>query len=388
MRTNVTKLFMCIILLTVFVFSETQAQIYVETGKIGFRLTDYGAIRLFAPSTNDDRQLDRVNIIAAVSKDAVSDYNEDHNSTIAAYLVESPAKADTELVVEFNSEYAPKPPKVYYRLHVYSWVNEAFIIARYTVINDSNQQVTMYLGAVSVPQVAGSYGGETNSYNSGHQTAFCYRTGDTYYSGLRFLSSSAYSYHALDWDVYSPDDPDNDAAVDSTRYHMTADPGFDTTTIAGGDGSIFSLNAGAYTLAAGDSAVVYLAIACAAGENDLMLASDAAQAKYDNVFTAIDKPGNPEIPTSIALQQNYPNPFNPGTTIQFTLDKGSDILLNVYNLNGQLVNTIAAGSYSAGQHMATWNGKDSHGNEVASGIYLYRLTVGSTSFTKKMVLVR
>jgi hypothetical protein len=388
MRTNFTKLLMCFILLSLFFYSESLAQVFAETGKIGVRLDDFGAIRLYAPSTNDDRQFSRVSIVAALSEADVSDYWEDHDSTMTAYLIAPSAIADTELVAEFNSNYSEEPPKVYFRLHVYSWTNEPYAIVRYTAINDSNQQVTLYLGAVVVPQITGSYGAETNSYNSDHKTAFSYRTGDTYYSGIRWLSSDPYSYHALDWDVYSPDNAEDDAATDSTRYHMTADAGFDVSMIAGGNGSIFSLNAGAYTLAAGDSAVIYLAIASAAGETDLMTAADAAQTKYNTLFTAIAEPADRGIPTSLALQQNYPNPFNPTTTIQFTMNKASDVQLSIYNLSGQLLKTIAAGTYGVGSHWITWNGTDSRGNEVASGIYLYRLTIGTTSLTKKMILVR
>jgi hypothetical protein len=169
---------------------------------------------------------------------------------------------------------------------------------------------------------------------------------------------------------------------------MTADAGFDAEMTAGGDGSILSLNAGAFTLAAGDSAVVYYAMAFAKSETDLMTATDAAQAKYNDLFTAIDDNAGPEILSSFTLQQNYPNPFNPSTSIQFSLNNSTDLQLNVYNLSVQFVNTIAAGTYSAGSHLATWNGRDSRGNEVASGIYLYRLISANTSLTKKMILVR
>jgi hypothetical protein len=389
MRTNLTRLLMCFVLMSMLVFSTSQAQVFFETGKIGVRVSDAGAVRIYAPSTNDNQQLSRVNIIAALSEQAVSDYNDDHDAgNVAAALVIPPTLADTEVVVEFNSEYASLPPKVYYRLHVYSWINESYVIARFTAINQTGQQGTFYLGVVTVPRIAGSYGGETDSYNATHQTAFCYRAVDTCYAGYRLVSAEPFSYHALDWTVYSPDDPSSDMATDSTRYHMTADAGFDGDITAGGDGSILSLNAGAFTLADGDSAVVYYAMAFAKSENDLMTATDAAQAKYNALFTAIDDYAGPEMPSSFSLQQNYPNPFNPTTFIQFTLSKSSDLQLNVYNLNGQYVKTIAAGNYSAGAHLATWDGRDSRGKAVASGIYLYRLTSAGTSFTKKMILVR
>ncbi len=173
MSTRVTKLFMCFILLSMFFFSESQAQIFFETGKIGVRVSNAGAVRIYAPSTNDNQQLSRVTIIAALSEQAVSDYTDDHDAgDVAAALVIPPTLADTEAVVEFNSEYSSLPPKVYYRLHVYSWLNESYIIARFTAINQTGQEGTFYIGATTVPRIAGSYGGETNSYNITHKTDF------------------------------------------------------------------------------------------------------------------------------------------------------------------------------------------------------------------------
>ena len=139
-------------------------------------------------------------------------------------------------------------PDVMFRVHVFAWNNESYLIAKFTVINRETQADTLYLGLVTVPRIAGNYGGESDVFNADHGLAYCFREGETPYAGYRFLSQEAYSYHALDWADYSPDDPNSDAATDATRFHMTADPGFDATIVAGGDGSIYSLNAGAFVI--------------------------------------------------------------------------------------------------------------------------------------------
>ena len=88
------------------------------------------------------------------------------------------------------------------------------------------------------------------------------------------------------------------------------------------------------------------------------------------------------------LSQNYPNPFNPSTTIEYQLPNNSQVTLSVYNSLGQLVNTLVNEEKDAGYYQAVWNGNDNHGNQVASGIYFYRLQTGNFINTKKMILLR
>ncbi len=100
----------------------------------------------------------------------------------------------------------------------------------------------------------------------------------------------------------------------------------------------------------------------------------------------------PTMPERFALHQNYPNPFNPATTLAFDLPAPSEVRLAVYDLQGRLVKTVAAGRYEAGRHSAVWDGSDDAGKPVSSGVYFYRLTVqnGAVPFvqTRKMLLLR
>jgi len=93
-------------------------------------------------------------------------------------------------------------------------------------------------------------------------------------------------------------------------------------------------------------------------------------------------------PLRYALQQNYPNPFNPTTTIGYSLSQASDVTLEIYNLAGQKVRTLAAQRQSAGEHLVVWNGLSDDGRAAASGVYLYRLRAGEFVETRKMLLVR
>jgi len=80
---------------------------------------------------------------------------------------------------------------------------------------------------------------------------------------------------------------------------------------------------------------------------------------------------------------NYPNPFNPATTIVFNLPFASDTKLEVYNILGQRVATLVDEYLNSGEYSFEWDGRN-----VASGIYLYRLTTNEFSTTKQMVLMK
>jgi len=94
------------------------------------------------------------------------------------------------------------------------------------------------------------------------------------------------------------------------------------------------------------------------------------------------------IPEGYALEQNYPNPFNPSTTITFAVPEASEVTLAIYNLRGQLIQTLHSGPIAAGQHSVVWNGNDSRGVKVASGVYVYRLEAKGFVVSKKLVLTK
>ncbi len=79
-------------------------------------------------------------------------------------------------------------------------------------------------------------------------------------------------------------------------------------------------------------------------------------------------------PASLTLDQNTPNPFNPLTTIRFSVARSGATNLSVYDVYGRRVRTLVDGLSDAGYQSAVWNGTDSRGRPVASGVYLYRLT--------------
>jgi len=89
-----------------------------------------------------------------------------------------------------------------------------------------------------------------------------------------------------------------------------------------------------------------------------------------------------------SLAQNYPNPFNPQTTIAFSIAERTRVHLAVYNVNGALVRTLANDTRPAGVYQLDWDGRNDNGVGAASGVYFYKLTAGSFTQTKKMVLLK
>jgi len=107
------------------------------------------------------------------------------------------------------------------------------------------------------------------------------------------------------------------------------------------------------------------------------------------VATSVGPMNNGAIsPVEYALGQNYPNPFNPTTTIPFTLNKPADVRIDVFNILGQLVNTLVDAKVVQGEHNVVWNGDDQSGTMVSTGIYFYSLSVNGSRTIKKMMLIK
>jgi hypothetical protein len=98
----------------------------------------------------------------------------------------------------------------------------------------------------------------------------------------------------------------------------------------------------------------------------------------------------PEIPDQLTLGQNYPNPFNPTTRIQIGIPATytEPVSLKIYNVRGQLVRTVFAGTKPPGYHEFMWNGLDDRGSPVASGVYFANFVSVDTRLTRKMVMLK
>jgi hypothetical protein len=102
-----------------------------------------------------------------------------------------------------------------------------------------------------------------------------------------------------------------------------------------------------------------------------------------------DDPGIPPLPPTVTkLLPAYPNPFNPSTNIRYALKEGSKVRVEIYNVKGQLMRVYENDHADPGYYQIMWDGKDINGNKAASGVYLYRMTAGKYTSSKKMVLAK
>ncbi len=148
-----------------------------------------------------------------------------------------------------------------------------------------------------------------------------------------------------------------------------------------------STNAAAPSLVANgelDPAMIQAWIAQAHVENDGSVAFQQGIANLERLLGLL-------IPEETALLPNYPNPFNPETWIPYQLSEPAEVTVTIYTINGELVRKLAlghkfAGIYESLPRAAYWDGKNSVGEPVASGVYFYTLTAGDFNATRKMLI--
>jgi hypothetical protein len=102
--------------------------------------------------------------------------------------------------------------------------------------------------------------------------------------------------------------------------------------------------------------------------------------------TAVEEPGDP--PALTRLAGIHPNPFNPQTTIAYELATASPVRITIHDLAGRRVRTLVDGTAPAGRHAAVWDGRDEHGQALASGAYVAQLVAGEVRQSRKLVMLK
>ena len=94
------------------------------------------------------------------------------------------------------------------------------------------------------------------------------------------------------------------------------------------------------------------------------------------------------MPEETSLEKNYPNPFNPSTTIPFNITQAGNVTLNVYDMSGSLVKTLASDYKESGSYKVIWNGLNNDGQQVASGQYILKMSAPNYSNTLQMTFIK
>ncbi len=151
---------------------------------------------------------------------------------------------------------------------------------------------------------------------------------------------------------------------------------------------------GPFDIPAGDSVTVAFAF----------VGGDSLEHMYDNITAARIKYEVPVgtgdgakgdgnlLPRAFGMAQNYPNPFNPSTTIQYripaSVGEAVHVTLDVFDMRGRKVRTLVDADKAAGDYSIRWDGRGDRGEELASGIYLYRIKAGDFEETRRMLMLK
>lgn len=109
---------------------------------------------------------------------------------------------------------------------------------------------------------------------------------------------------------------------------------------------------------------------------------------FTSASFSVDGDDNSGLPMTFAMAQNYPNPFNPTTEISFSLPTNQYVELDIFNVLGQKVRSLVNQDMAAGEHTVMWDGRNSGGATVSSGVYFYRIAAGDFTDTKKMMMLK
>ncbi|MBE0567844.1 MAG: T9SS type A sorting domain-containing protein [Krumholzibacteria bacterium] len=104
-------------------------------------------------------------------------------------------------------------------------------------------------------------------------------------------------------------------------------------------------------------------------------------------LSAVDD-GPPGAPVASRLHAPYPNPFNPATRIGFELAAPGPVRIRIYDARGQMVRDLVDGDFPVGRHEILWQGRNTQGGNVPSGVYFVRFEAAGTTGTEKMTLLK
>jgi len=158
----------------------------------------------------------------------------------------------------------------------------------------------------------------------------------------------------------------------------------------------FICSSGPFGMALGDTQEVIIALVGGMGSDRLASISvmkhharwahTLAMGNYELGFKEDPIPVMEPVPGHYFLYHNYPNPFNAGTEIRYDLPVQRHVKLTIYNLLGQMVKVLIDKNQEAKSYKIRWDGTDSRGEKVPTGLYLYRIEAGSMILMKKMLL--
>ncbi|MBC8193898.1 MAG: T9SS type A sorting domain-containing protein [FCB group bacterium] len=353
--------------------------IWVHGDSVGVNMKGYGELEVWGPVIPGDstKQIDRITLLVGQNLNSVFDYYEDADNDISQMLIAEPTLSDMEGFASINNYYSDLPPDIHAAISPYAWTDEEYLIIKMIVTNIGAEAFDARIGLDIISQIAGDYDG-VHTWLPESNIIDMSREGENHL-GLKFLSHPMTSLSQFVWfSGYSA------AGQDGALWSWMTARNIDTVAVCTNpDDGVVSIPSSAAIHMEPDVGIPFF-YCIARGQTEAAMVENiaAAESAYTTIFTVgIDD--FPAMPETSTLSQNYPNPFNPSTEINFKLVTSGEISLDVFNIGGEQILNLQKGWMESGNHSVSFTNAN-----LPSGLYIYRLTAGSTQLQKKMTLLK
>ncbi len=353
--------------------------IWVHGDSVGVNMKGYGELEVWGPVIPGDstKQIDRITLLVGQNLNSVFDYYEDADNDISQMLIAEPSLSDMEGFASINNYYSDLPPDIHAAISPYAWTDEEYLIIKVIVTNIGAEAFDARIGLDIISQIAGDYDG-VHTWLPESNIIDMSREGENHL-GLKFLSHPMTSLSQFVWfSGYSA------AGQDGALWSWMTARNIDTVAVCTNpDDGVVSIPSSAAIHMEPDVGIPFF-YCIARGQTEAAMVENiaAAESAYTTIFT-VGVDDFPAMPETSTLSQNYPNPFNPSTEINFKLVTSGEISLDVFNIGGEQVLNLQKGWMESGNHSVSFTNAN-----LPSGLYIYRLTAGSTQLQKKMTLLK
>lgn len=294
---KIFSFFVIILLASIFVIDSYAQSFY--TGGIGVNLNNFGRVRIFSDNAVT-RQVDRSSVLVGVSSSAVFDYTQDAGTVTAASTVGSPTISDFEVTGVIDNSDSNLPPNVEVAINIYGWTNGAYALVKMNVKNRESSAIPAVIGIEILPQVDGTYGGETVQWNAANKTVLINKTG---WVGYKFFSALQTSLKSINWV--------SGYGTDALFYQWLTQNSFDPPFTAGVDGAVAILGQTPINIAPLQSVDFWFGISLGTDQATCLSNMAASLAKYNQIvpveltsFTANSNGNTVELNWTTATELN------------------------------------------------------------------------------------
>ena len=295
-------------------------------------------------------------------------------------------RSELDLYGTFTDGLAPTPVGLSIDHKFYAWStpgDEKYVIVEYNIKNTSAATLNNVWAGLFADWDIYPYTANKTNQDAALKLGYSYSTGGLgLYAGTKVLSATPFNAYGLDNLATTPGvvvtDTDGYSFADKYTTLSTSLPQAGTATTAGND--IHQVvSTGPFTIAANGTITVAFALLGADNLADIKASAAAAQIRYDNFVVAT---ANATTLAGATLAQSEPNPTNDRALIRFILPIAQEVELNLYDINGKLVQTVYNGKAAEGTTEVNLNLR-----ALPNGTYIYALRSGASVITKRLTVI-